>query len=232
MTPINKIAKQKISEQVLEQMQGNIMSGEWPPGTKIPGEMELVSLFGVSRISVRQAIHQLVGMGILTIKRGEGTFVTDAIPIQYFNVLIPYLMIEKPNIVDVFEYRCILEAKAAALAAERATNEDIEMLEDTLKQLYKCKGDYESYIKCDLLFHTIIASATKNAVIVKITSILYDIVKSTMREAVEFVGAEKGNYYHSNLLEAIKKRDPVMAEEFMTKHVASSLESVKNASKR
>ena len=232
MSPIQKISKLKVSEEVLEQMKNNIISGEWMPGKKIPGEIELVSLFDVSRISVRQAIHQLLGMGLLTIKRGEGTFVTESVPMQYFNALLPYLMVDKPNIIDVFEYRCILEAKTAYLAAERATEEDIKLLKDVFKKFDECKDDYDEYVKYDLLFHTIIASATKNALIVKITSILYDVLKSTMHEATELTGVERGTFYHSKLLEAIIKKDPNMAEEFMTKHVSSSLEIIREAANK
>ena len=227
MSPINKISKLKISEAVLEQMKNNIISGEWCTGQKIPGEMELASLFGVSRISVRQAIHQLIGMGILVVKRGEGTFVNKNIPAQYFNILISYLMIEKPNIIEVFEYRCILEGKVAALAAERATTEDIKMLDEVYQKLSNIKNNYDESAEYDLLFHAMIASLTKNAVIIKIMSILYDVLKSTMREAMEFRGIEKGPFYHLKILEAIKNRDSAMAEEYMNKHVAGSLESIK-----
>lgn len=228
MSPISKIPKLKVSEEVLKQMKDIIISGEWHPGRKIPGEMELVSLFGVSRISIRQAIHQLIGMGILVVKRGEGTFVNENIPVQYFNMFLPYLMIEKPNIIEVFEYRCILEGKAAALATERATDEDIKLLENTYKKLEECKDDYDEFVKYDVLFHSIISSATKNSVIIKIMSILYDLIQSTMREATELLGVKKGLRYHLKILEAIKKRDKALAEYIMGKHVGSSLESLKN----
>ena len=181
MSPIKKIKKQRISEAVMEQMKDTIISGEWSPNKKIPGEMELVSLFGVSRISVRQAIHQLIGMGVLTIRRGEGTYVTESVPSQYFNILLPHLLIEKPDIIEVFEYRCILESKAAALAAERATSEDIMLLEDVYKKLGECKNDYDDCVKYDMLFHSIIASATKNSIIIKITSILYNNLKTGLK---------------------------------------------------
>ncbi len=226
MTPINKILKVKISDEVMEQMKGNIITGEWAAGNKIPSEMDLVDLFGVSRISVRNAIHQLVGMGLLVIKRGEGTFVNDAIPAQYFNILLPLLMVEKPSIVDVFEYRCILESKSAALAAKRASKKDIKTLEEICDKLKGTK-DYDTYIKFDVAFHSVIASATRNSVIIKITAILADILRSTMREAVEFVGIEKGNYFHSELCKAIKKKDIKLSEKLMNKHVSSSLEVVK-----
>lgn len=229
--PINKISKLRISDQVEEQIKEHILSGEWVPGKKIPGEMDLVEAFGVSRISIRQAIHQLVGMGVLTIKRGDGTYVSETLPSQYFNILLPYLMIDKPDILNVFEYRCILEGKSAALAAERATPEDIEALKDIYSKLEASRDDVDQYVKYDLTFHTIIASATKNAVIAKIASILADVLRSTMREAVELIGVEMGYYYHSKVLEAIINRDPRAAEELMEKHVRSSMETMMAARK-
>lgn len=227
MSPISKISKQMISEEIMIQMKDNIISGEWLPGKKIPGEMELSSLFGVSRISVRYAIHQLVGMGLLLSKRGKGTFVTENVSAQYFSILLPYLLVERPSIIEVFEYRYILEGKVAALAAERATPEDIKILEDIYQKIGEYKEDYDESAKYDLMFHTMIASMTRNSVVIKIMSILYDILKSTMRQAMEFTGLEVGRHYHSKVLEAIKNKDPKTAEEFMAKHVSSSLEIVK-----
>jgi GntR family transcriptional repressor for pyruvate dehydrogenase complex len=226
--PINKILKTKISDEVMEQMKENIISGEWKPGKKIPGELELVSLFGVSRISIRQAIHQFVGMGVLIIKRGDGTYVSESVPDEHFNILLPYLMIEKPGIVEVFEYRCILESKAAALAAERATEEEIDALENIHNSLKKNKDNFDKFIDYDLLFHTMIASATKNSVIAKISTILSSVIKSSMKEALEFVGVEEGLYYHTKVLEAIQAKDKPAAEDYMLRHVQSSLENVKN----
>ena len=81
---ITAIEKKRVSDEVFEQMKNNIVSGEWAPGARIPGELELVELFQVSRVSVREAIHRLVGMGVLTIRRGEGTFVSEILPSDYF----------------------------------------------------------------------------------------------------------------------------------------------------
>lgn len=227
MSSINKISKLRVSEEVLKQLKSNIISGDWTAGSKIPGEMELAASFGVSRISVRQAIHQLVGMGLLVVKGSKGTFVNEIISNQYSNIFLPYLMVEQHDIFDVFEFRCIIEGRSAALAAERATSKDIKMLEETYKKLQEYKNDYDEFIKYDVLFHTIVATATKNSVIIKVISILFDLIKSTMREAVEMIGF-KGLDYHLKVLEAIRKKDKLMAEKFMVKHVVMSQKLIKN----
>ena len=68
---IKPIKRKDISEEVLEQLKYNIISGAWPPGTKIPSELELAKLFNVSRVSIREAIHRLMGMGVLTVRKGD-----------------------------------------------------------------------------------------------------------------------------------------------------------------
>lgn len=211
------------SNEVFEKMKRKIIDGEWPVGTKIPGELELSRIYGVSRISVRQAIHKFVGMGILYIRLGDGTYVSSNISTECFEVLLPYLVIEKPDMYEIFEYRSILESRSAALAAERATKDDILLLKDALRNIENNKNDYDKYIEYDLNFHTLIALATKNSVIVKITSILHDILRTAMRKSVEYTGVELGSYYHPKILEFIEKKDPKSASHYMEEHVESSI---------
>ena len=129
------------SDEVLEQMKGNIISGEWAPGEKIPGEIELTQMFEVSRISIREAIHRLVGMGVLLIKRGEGTFVTEALPQESFNDFLPYLMIQRPSLTEILEFRAIIEIESARLAAIRADEKDINELSKMLECMKEDDGD-------------------------------------------------------------------------------------------
>ena len=134
---IKPIKQKRVSDEVLEQIKDSIISGEWAPGTKIPGEMDLAEMFGVSRVSIRQAIHRLVGMGVLTIRRGEGTFVSEVFPKDYFNTLLPVLMIEAPDMVEMLEFRAVIEIESARFAALRANDEDISRLEKALSNMKK-----------------------------------------------------------------------------------------------
>lgn len=226
---ISKIPKRNISDEVFEQMKRNIISGGWTPGKKIPSELKLSEMFGVSRISIRQAIHMLVGMGILNSKIGDGTYVSETVSSQYFDVLLPYLIIDKPSIYEVFEFRSILERKSAYLAAERATPNDILLLEEALKRIENNKDNYDKYIECDLNLHTLIASTTKNAVIVKISAILYDMLISSMRVAVEYTGVNTGTYYHTKIIDSIKNKDSRAAADFMEEHITSSMKTLIDA---
>jgi GntR family transcriptional repressor for pyruvate dehydrogenase complex len=77
---------------------------------------------GVSRVSIREGIQHLVSLGILETRHGEGTFVRELGSGQvHFNALIPLLVLDDIDILQVLEYRRIVEKGAAALAAERAT---------------------------------------------------------------------------------------------------------------
>lgn len=226
---IKPIQQKKVSDEVLDQIKDNIISGEWAPGTKIPGEMDLSEMFGVSRVSIRQAIHRLVGMGVLTIRRGEGTFVSEVIPKDYFNTLLPVLMIEATDLVEMLEFRAVIEIESARFAALRADEEDINRMAEALSNMMKCKGDYKSFAREDLNFHTALALATHNSVVVKVTAIMYDMLKNTMEEIVRLRGYQDGLLYHSRILEAIKNKDTDAAATYMREHIEVAISDVKKS---
>jgi len=227
---IRPIKHKRVSDEVLEQIKDNIISGEWPPGTKIPGEMDLAEMFGVSRVSIRQAIHRLVGMGVLTIRRGEGTFVSEVFPKDYFNTLLPVLMIEAPDMVEMLEFRAVIEIESARFAALRANQEDIARLEKAYANMKKCEGDFKKFAYEDLNFHTAIALATHNSVVVKVTAILHDMLRNSIVEVVRLRGYDAGLHYHARLLEAIKNRDSEAAAELMREHIHAAIEDVRKGS--
>ncbi|NLU32750.1 MAG: FadR family transcriptional regulator [Clostridiaceae bacterium] len=227
---IKPIKRKTVSDEVLEQIKDNIISGEWAPGTKIPGEMDLAEMFGVSRVSIRQAIHRLVGMGVLTIRRGEGTFVSEVLPKDYFNALLPVLMIEAADLAETLEFRAMIEIESARFAARRATDEDISRMEKALANMKKCQGNYKEFAIEDLNFHTAIALATHNSVVVKVTTILHDMLKDSMEEIVRLRGFQDGLHYHARILDAIKNRDAVAAAELMKEHIVAAIKDVRKKS--
>ena len=128
MFQIKPIEKKNISEQVLEQITDNIVKQQWPAGAKLPSENDLAQMFKVSRVSVRTALHKLIALGILEVRNGEGTFVRRADAGVYLNSLIPTLVLEPHDILELLEFRRGIEMLSCELAAERATPEDIEKL--------------------------------------------------------------------------------------------------------
>jgi len=226
---IRAIERKRISDEVFEQMKEHIISGEWAPGTKIPGELELVDLFKVSRVSVREAIHRLVGMGVLVIKRGEGTFVSELIPSDYFDTLLPILAIERTNVLEMLEFRNIIEVESARLASKRADEQDIQRMANIILKMEESQGDKQLFSTQDLSFHYALAIATHNNVIIKVNAILSDMLEKTMEEIVGLTGYEGGIYYHKKILEAIKNKDEKLSAELMKEHIDSTMSKIKKA---
>jgi len=228
---ITAIKQKRISDEVFEQMKEHIITGEWAPGQKIPGELELVELFSVSRVSVREAIHRLVGMGVLTIRRGEGTFVTEMLPENYLNALLPILMIDGAGVSDMLEFRAIIEVESAKLAARRASEKDISRLEKVIKVMEKSKGNIAEFAAADVNFHVAVAMASHNSVIIKVNVIILDMLKKMMEKIVDVTGYTGGLYYHRKILDAIKEKNEEAAASVMSEHInvtiskISSLES-------
>ena len=223
---ITIIKQKRISDEVFEQMKEHIISGEWAPGKRIPGELELVVSFGVSRVSVREAIHRLVGMGILSIRRGEGTYVTEILPDNYFNVLLPVLMIDGASLHEMLEFRSMIEVESARLASRRADEHDIARMANIIENMEKSKGNNLIFAAEDLNFHTTLALATHNSVIIKVTAIVHDMLKKSMEEIVDLTGFEGGLYYHRKILEAIKKKDSELAADLMSEHISVTINKV------
>jgi len=220
---ITAIKKKRISDEVFKQIKDHIIKGEWAPGEKIPGEHELVELFGVSRVSVREAINRLVGMGVLTIRRGEGTFVTEMLPENYMNALLPILMIERASFSEILEFRAIIEVESARLAARRADEQDISRMEKALQVMEKCKGNNLEFAAADLYFHVAIAMATHNSVVIKVNAIIHDMLKVMMEEIVDITGYTGGLYYHRKILDAIKEGDEEAAVRLMSEHISVTI---------
>ena len=127
--PIQPINRQFVSEQVYEQLKHQLLTGEWKPGDKIPSENELAAAFGVSRVTVRHALQKLTALGLIETRVGEGAFVKEIKPGIYMNNMYPLVYLGKDSVVEVMEFRTIIEVGAAGMAAERITDKDIEKLE-------------------------------------------------------------------------------------------------------
>ncbi len=223
---ITAIRQKRISDEVFEQMKEHILSGEWGTGKKIPGELELAELFSVSRVSVREAIHRLVGMGVLTIRRGDGTYVSEVLPENYLNALLPVLLIEGASINEMLEFRAMIEAESARLASRRANSEDLGRMSEVLAVMEKNKGNVSDFAAADLNFHTAIAMAAHNSVIIKVNAIIHDMLKKTMEEIVGITGYEDGLFYHRKILEAIRNRDEEGAVSLMREHISVTVNKV------
>ena len=223
---IKPIVYQKISDQVFEQMKQQILQGDWKPGQKLPSENDLATSFGVSRITVRQAMQKLSVLELVDTRSGEGSFIKEASLFPIMNGIIPIAYLGDNDIRQVLEFRQIVET--AGFAAEKATPEEIAQLRALYNEMRKIdiKKDRQQFAKLDLDFHFKIAEMTKNELIIATHNILREILSTAMEQIVEHLGSDIGIYYHGKLLEAIEARDVKRTKDIMREHVQKTLESM------
>lgn len=220
------IDKRSLERQVYDQMLDNIVNGVWPPGTKLPSENELGQLFGVSRVPIREALKKLSAMGITQTRQGEGSFVLMLTPGLFMNSLLPMLVWNRKSMMDILEYRRIVEPENAALAALNANAEDLACIADTIREINRIGRPALEFAIADMKFHLEIARATKNSLLFNVSNVIRDVMISYYRKINELMGVDRALRYHSLIFGAIRDQDPDRARQWMQEHIATTIEDV------
>lgn len=221
---IQKLEKVSVVDTVFEQMKQMILTETWKTGDKIAGENELAQQFGVSRVSIRDAIHRLIGMGVLVARHGDGTYVSDPVVGQMQSRLMQQLLLSKPQLIEVLQFRRMVEVGSVGLAAQAAGPEDIAQLRMLEEKMLKTENDVETFAELDLAYHNAIAVISGNSLMVKVTAVIQDIYKHAMEEAVLLRGIEAGRGNHRGITDAIAAHDTALAEERMREHIQAVID--------
>ncbi|MEA5067492.1 MAG: FadR/GntR family transcriptional regulator, partial [Christensenellaceae bacterium] len=215
--------KNDVSTQVYDQMREMILRNVWKPGDRLPSENELAESFGVSRVTIRQALLKMNTFGLIRTRQGEGSFVQEMGVGIKLNELVPSIYLNENAVRDVWEFRMMTEVETVALATKRATAEDIRQLWASYERLKDQRDDLEDYISNDFQFHRMLTTIVGNQLVTQLHYLLRDILKETMRKITLKIGRDNGIEYHRRIIEAIEARDAQMARKLMTDHLAESL---------
>lgn len=222
---LTHIRKKSVSNEIYKQFMSAIASGKWPPGSKIPSENELAATLGVSRISVRSALHKLTSLGLVESRQGEGTFVCELSGEQYLNNLVPIIMLSKPDLKHLLEFRMIFDCEMAGLAAMRADDKMIQKLRANLAHHKQLSNNTKAAAECDLEFHYLIAQATGNPLLIKIYMTLKDIFLAGLYDIVAVMGTANAFYYHNKIIDCIEARDSERARAVMREHIIDTIDA-------
>ncbi len=216
-----------LSQQTAEKLSNNIKNSSkgYMPGDKLPNENELSSLLGVSRTTLREAIRILVNDGILTVRRGKGTFVSDSLERLADTTAVSGH--EKGNLKvtlrDLFEARIIIEPKAAALAVQRASDAEIEEImslgEKVQKYILKDPTG-EERIASEAAFHGAIIRAAHNDFLESFIPLLTQTIEKVFAvdENLETI-AQDAYKDHIIIMDCLKKRDAQAMESAILIHL-------------
>lgn len=220
----------KLSDQVLDQIQGAIMSGEVQPGKRLPPERELAETFGVGRSVVREAVRALEQRGLVEVRHGLGVFVSSSVDHVLSDSLRLLVDLQHLPFLDVFEVRSVLEVGVVGFAANRATEEDLTRIAACMNAMERAEilQDPESYVRADLAFHLALMEASHNDLFLVLFRAfekpLGEFVTDTVTKAEHI---RDGLKEHRAILEAVQRREPGEARKVMWRHLCKSVEQYK-----
>ena len=177
-----KIERKRLADQIIERLAQMIAVGDLQPGEKLPSEPELMKKFGVGRSSVREAVGALSLIGLVTVRPGHGTHVTESTEESYSKPIGLMLNAGKGKIRELIQARIELEHAIVRLAAENATAEDIAEIKRYHYMLKPPLGVGRKAIRADLAFHIAIAKASHNSVLDRFLSELRQPMKHWMEK--------------------------------------------------
>lgn len=225
----------RLSDGVADQLKELILKGDLEPGAKLPSERDLALRLHVSRTAVRDALRILEGMHLLSVEPGRGTFVVgDVSQVASVSSWIAWLREHKDQVAQIMEVRVCIEARAAELAAERATSADIEAMRQALDLMQACidRGDTPGAIAADRTFHDQFCTAGGNELLRMLRNTLYLSVQGRTQSLFYYVTdrAPSAVKEHRVVLQAVAAHDPQAAGQAMRRHLQATMEAFLAAS--
>lgn len=220
--PLQTIEPRRLYRQIADQLRVLIEQGEYPVGSRLPPERDLAAKLGVSRPSVREALIALEIEGLVEVRMGSGIYVLPRV--------LPgrsAVMAEGP--LEIIRARQTIESELAALAARQVTPDLVAGLRESLALMREESAAGRVPTEGDRLFHTRIAAATENSVLLRVVSELFD-------ERHNPLFAQLSRYFespdswahaieeHAAVIDAIAGGDPESARQAMFRHLGRSYE--------
>lgn len=205
---------------IVDDISKEVVSGGVGPGDALPSERELSEQYGVSRTVVREAIKVLSEKRLVTVIRGKGVVAAHPSPDTVTASLGVLFRLGRATPHHLTELRRGIEPEAAALAAMRATPEQLQRLRLSAENYAHNSHHPERATELDLELHWTIAEATQNELIKAMLGSIQGLYRETMMSRGCRTGSkEKTVYYHYRIVDAIEQRDPEAARLFMLHHI-------------
>jgi len=222
------LKKQRLYQDIVEQIKGLIIQGDLKPSDKLPSERDLARMFSVGRPTVREAIRTLSLMGLVEVNHGQrGTvvknFALDPYTESFRDQISLMLEMKKTTIQQLTEVRGALDNRIAVLSAERATNEQLREMENLLREMEKCTDNTKAYLSKAVEYHKAMALSTNNPIFHAIWSAFFELIVDLYEEILDRIG---GNVLHrlylTNLevFKAILTKEPKKILAAMGRHLA------------
>jgi DNA-binding FadR family transcriptional regulator len=223
--PLGSLRATPLVEQATVRLREQISSGEWPVGTRLPGENALATTLGVGRSTVREALRALAGAGLVQSRQGAGVFVIAAEPPRDWRDTL-----RRAAISDVYEVRMLLEVQAVRLAAVRRTAEQIVAMRDALaaRRRAAASPNDAAFVDADIALHATVVAAAGNPVLNDLFAEFVPALRQGLTDLVELLrlrvtDADHGDASHAALVDAVDAGDAARAGDILRTELDQTL---------
>ncbi len=231
---VQKLGENRRFHHVVDQLQEAILSGDLKPGDGLPSEMKLKEMFETGRGTIREALRMLEQKGLIDIRvgAGGGIFVRDMGIEKITEHLKMLIQFKKVNVTHITTFREGVEGSVAALAAEKANKEDVEVLRSSLSEIKKLMTRDNSYwhrfIDIDIEIHLTIAKIAANPIYEAVIEMIHqDILGSTAHFSEKNQKVLQQNYEDlKGIVDAIAAKDSEKAKNLARLHVNRFRENI------
>lgn len=206
--PLGSLRPSPLVEQATQRLREQITGGQWPIGSKLPGETTLAKELGIGRSTVREALRSLAGAGLVKARQGAGVFVIATEPAADWPTRL-----RRAAVSDVYEVRMLVEVQAARLAAMRRTDEDITAMRDALegRRATASAGD-AAFIDADIALHAAVVAAARNPVLTDLFAEFAPVLREGLISLLDLIDVRTeetnhGDAAHAALVRAVEARD-------------------------
>ncbi|MCC5782457.1 MULTISPECIES: FadR/GntR family transcriptional regulator [Kocuria] len=227
------MARPSLVDQVADALLDRIVAGDLPPGSVVPGEIDLSAEHQVSRMTVREAVRTLGAQRILRVERGRGTFVNPVSQWASLDAVIRAVSEGQDDAaaaVQLIELRRFLETGACELAAGRLSAAELAGLArdaDAMEDAHRAQ-DVAAFVRADLRFHERILQASGNVFIAVLFAPLHRVLEERRAQTsrVPEIQAHAIDE-HRRIVAALGSADPVRARQAMDEHMQQTLADLK-----
>jgi GntR family transcriptional repressor for pyruvate dehydrogenase complex len=208
---VRPLRRANLPASIAAELRRRILQGELKPGSQLPGHRELAVLYDVSVGSVREAISMLISARLVETRAGRGTYVLDGGSLP--QVDLPSAPLTRREVEELVEAREVIESELAALAAERASAEQIGKLRRAVEHMEAAAANPVDYPDADVEFHLVLAEAAGNRYLLRAMSDIRTLLKQDMELGAEAAIRRFGDLRisvdsHRRLVEAVEARAP------------------------
>jgi GntR family transcriptional repressor for pyruvate dehydrogenase complex len=183
-----------------------LLRKELRPGDYLPSETELTKTLGIGKSSVREAVKMLQAMGVVEVRRGQGTVVRRHPGPDTISPLVFQLIMEAGYPDDLIQLRLMFEPAYSVMAMERATADDHEHIRSAMERLERSVRAGRPTADEDIAFHLAILRATKNPLVIRIGETIFQLFQPSISVSMRHI-APRAVEDHRRIFDAFRSGD-------------------------